>query len=301
MNPRTELRRSYTKPIIDGKTAGATAGLRHSIERLLSSGAERQEADVEASLRHHPDLTRANVIAVISPKGGVGKTTCAFVAGNLLADRLRLRTVVVDANPDYGTLAELAPEKLRREQSLDDVLTDLDRIHTAADLRRYMSTLPTGLHLLAAPHDADLMARLNPESYGQLLALLAVFYEAILLDLGTGVAGPLAQFAIQQADQMLLVSTPEWITSTVVLAALEHLQHEQTTVVANKFHARGPGDLDALEGRLRERRLHRSIAVPYDEQLAGMLDTATYELDALRRPTRLALKRVGLALAEQFV
>jgi MinD-like ATPase involved in chromosome partitioning or flagellar assembly len=58
-------------------------------------------------------------------------------------------------------------------------------------------------------------------NYGQLLALLSVFYEVILLDLGTGVTSPLARFAIDRANQMLLVSTPEWITSTVVLAALE--------------------------------------------------------------------------------
>jgi hypothetical protein len=47
--------------------------------------------------------------------------------------------------------------------------------------------------------------------------------------------------------------------------------------------------------------LHRSVAVPYDEQLAGMLDSATYQLDALRRPTRSAIKRLGLAVCEQLV
>lgn len=303
MREGSELRRSavHERPVIDGRTAGRGAALRQSVERLLATGAERAEEQVERAIRHHAQLTRANVIAVISPKGGVGKTTSAFVAGGLLADRLRLRTVVVDANPDYGTLAALAPDEVRSDRSLADLLEDLDQLHTATDVRRYMSTLPTGLHLLASPGDAELMARIDPDSYGKLLALLSIFYEAILLDLGTGVAGPLAQFAIHRADQMLLVSTPEWITSTVVLAALDHLAHDRTTVVANKFHARRPGDLQTLEARLRERRLHRCIAIPYDEQLAGMLDTATYELDALRRTTRVALKRVGLAVAEQLV
>ena len=78
-----------------------------------------------------------------------------------------------------------------------------------------------------------------------------------------------------------------------MLAALEHLEHEHTTVACNKFYARGPGDLTELERRLRERRLHRSVGIPYDEQLAGMLDTATYQLDALERPTRMAIKRSG--------
>ena len=60
----------------------------------------------------------------------------------------------------------------------------------------------------------------------------------MLLDLGTGVAGPLARFAIERADQVVLVTTPEWVTSTVVLEALSHLQHDHTTVAINKSHLR---------------------------------------------------------------
>jgi MinD-like ATPase involved in chromosome partitioning or flagellar assembly len=65
----------------------------------------------------------------------VGKTTTAFVAGSLIADRLRLRVVAVDANPDFGTLASLAPEKVRCERTLADLLARIEQVHTAAELR----------------------------------------------------------------------------------------------------------------------------------------------------------------------
>jgi MinD-like ATPase involved in chromosome partitioning or flagellar assembly len=298
-----ELRRRelYPGPIIDGRPAGSGAGRwRRRIDRLRSSKAEREESQLERLLAEQPAVSRANVAAVVSPKGGVGKTTTAFVVGNLIADRMRLRVVAVDANPDFGTLATLAPEGARCERSLADLLADIEQIQTAADMRRYVSPLPSGLHLLGAPRDPEAMARLGPDSYGELLALLSTFYEVLLLDLGTGVAGPLAQFAIDRADQVVLVTTPEWVTSILVLAALEHLEHERTTVAANKFHARGPADLRELERRLRERRLHRSVAIPHDDQLAAMLDTGTYEVDALPRNTRLAIKRLGVAVAEQL-
>ena len=99
----------------------------------------------------------------------------------------------------------------------------------------------------------------------------------------------------------MLVTTPEWVTASVVLDALEHLEHERTTVAANKFYGRGPADLRELERRLRERRLHRSVAIPYDCQLATMLDSGTYELDALARTTRMPLKRLAIAVAEQLL
>jgi MinD-like ATPase involved in chromosome partitioning or flagellar assembly len=288
-------------PLVDGRPAGKPpARWRRRVRRLLVSRGEREEAELERLLGQQPAVSRPNVAAVISPKGGVGKTTSAFAIGNLVADRLRLRVVAVDANPDFGTLAALAPDRLRSERSLADLLTDIERIETAAQLRSYVSALPSGLHLLGARDDADVMGVLGPEAYGELLALLGTFYELVLLDLGTGVAGRLAQFAIARADQVVLVTTPEWVTSAAVLAALEHLEHDRTTVACNKFYARGPGDVRDLERRLRERRLHRSIAIPYDDQLAAMLESGTYELDALGRTSRMAIKRLGLAVAEQL-
>lgn len=304
MTETAELRRRevYPAPLIDGRPADApVARWRRRLARLLVSKGEREEAEIERLLSQQPAVSRANIAAVISPKGGVGKTTSAFVIGNLLADRLRLRAIAVDANPDFGTLATLAPDRLRCQRSLADLLTDIDRIDTAAQLRGYVSALPSGLHLLGAPSDADVMARLGSEAYGEVMALLGTFYELVLLDLGTGVAGQLAQFAIGRADQVVLVTTPEWVTNTMVLEVLGHLEHARTTVISNKFYSRGPADLRELERRLRERRLHRNVAIPHDDQLATMLDTATYQLEGLERTTRMAIKRAGLAVAEQLV
>ena len=50
-------------------------------------------------------MTRPNTIALISPKGGVGKTTSTFIVGNLLASHLKLRAIAVDANPTSGRSA----------------------------------------------------------------------------------------------------------------------------------------------------------------------------------------------------
>jgi hypothetical protein len=40
------------------------------------------------------------------------------------------------------------------------------------------------------------------------------------------------------------------------------------------------------------------VAIPYDPELRAMLDAGALELAAVRRPTRMALKRLGLAVAE---
>ena len=89
----------------------------------LSSELQRREWAVDEQLAAAPPMTRPNTVAVISPKGGVGKTTISFVLGNLLAEQLRLRVVALDANPDFGTLASLAPDDHRElvDRSLEQV------------------------------------------------------------------------------------------------------------------------------------------------------------------------------------
>jgi len=289
-------------PLVDGRPApnGAAARLRRRIQRFLSSQPEREEAQLERRIRAQPAVTRPNTIALISPKGGVGKTTSTFVAGNLLATHLKLRAIAVDANPDFGTLARLAPDGQRSSRSLADLLDDIDRLSTAAELGQYVSRLPTGLHVLGAPRDAEQTARLGPERYGELIAFLSMFYEVVLLDLGTGVAGPLARFAIERADQVVLVTTPEWVTSSLVLEALSYVRHERTTVVINKSRL-GSAAVNAIEDRFRAQHLHRAVTIPHDDALAAMLDSGTYALEALDQRTRFAIKRLGLAVADQLV
>jgi MinD-like ATPase involved in chromosome partitioning or flagellar assembly len=291
----------YSTPLVDGRPArnGALGRLRRKVDRLLVSQRERREADLERQLRTQPGVTRANTVALISPKGGVGKTTSTFLAGNLLATHLKLRAIAVDANPDFGTLARLVPDTSRSERSLADLLDDSDRIHTAAELRAYVSAVPSGLHVLAAPDDPDLTARLGPDRYGELVAFLSCFYEVVLLDLGTGVAGPLARFAIERPDQVVLVTTPDWMTSATVLDALSYLRHDRTSVALNKSRLRSP-DLKVIEERFRAEHLHRCVTVPYDIQLAAMLDSGSYSLEALDWRTRIAIKQLGLAVTEQL-
>jgi MinD-like ATPase involved in chromosome partitioning or flagellar assembly len=293
----------FPGPLIDGRKAHdhSLVRFKRRVDSLLVSRAEREEAELERRLRAQQRLTRPNLIASASPKGGVGKTTSTFLAGNVLASHLKLRAVAVDANPGFGTLGRLSPEPLRPAGSLLDLLRDADRLATAAELRPYVSCLPSGLHLLAAPHDPARMASLGPERYGELVALLSCFYEVVLLDLVTGMAGPLARFAAERADQVLLMTTPSEISARLAINALDHLDRDGVTVVLNRAHPRLAPELRAIEECLRQRRVHRSVTLPDDRRLALMLDSGTYSLGALDRTTRVAVKRLGVAVAERLV
>jgi MinD-like ATPase involved in chromosome partitioning or flagellar assembly len=281
--PGLKRRELYPHPLIDGREVEdrAIGRLRRRMDSLLVSRTEREEVDLERRLRRVQGVTRPNVIAVISPRVGVGKTTGALLVGGLLASHLKLRTVVLST----GSIGE-APH---------DLLDNLDRVATAAELRRHVSVATTGLHLLPAPADP------SPGRCGELVAFLSCFYDAVLLDLGPGITRPPARLAIDRADQLVLTTTPDRLTATIVLHSLEDLPAARTTVLVNKAHPHPADEVHTVEECFRRRAPRRVVTLPFDRRLARMLDTGTYSLAALDARTRAPIKRLGLAVAEQLV
>ena len=100
------LRRAdvYSRPVVDGREVreNAWSRLRAFVAYSLQSAGERKEAEVGAQLAALPGPTRSNTVAVISPKGGVGKTTSTFVLGNALAaeEPVPWRATLPSAPPD---------------------------------------------------------------------------------------------------------------------------------------------------------------------------------------------------------
>ncbi len=304
--PRPTMSRQdvYAQPMVAGRPLSTGPITRFStwLKLTLSSELQRREWTVEEALTHAPTMTRPNTVAVISPKGGVGKTTISFVLGNLLAEQLRLRVVALDANPDFGTLSALAPDEQRSSRSLADLLADSTQIESPAELNPYVARLPTGLHLLGAPAHAEVMAQMTPGLYSRLLDFLERFYEVVILDLGTGITDPLAQFAVDRADQTVVITTPEWVTAAGVLGALRYLQLERGTLVLNQAATgRHAGNRDVIEANFRRHAVETSATIPYDDRLRVMLDTGTYSLSSLKLATRVPVKELGSAIAYQFV
>ena len=286
------------RPVPTGPVSRATMWLKQK----LSTETQRREWAVDERLQAIAPMTRPNTIAVVSPKGGVGKTTVTYLLGNILASELHLRVVALDANPDFGTLASLAPDQYRSMRSLADLLTDHNQIMSPAELHPYMSRLPTGLHLLGAPAHAEVMAQMTPGLYARLLDFLEHFYEVVILDLGTGITDPLAQFAVERSDQSIVITTPEWITAAGVLGALRYLQLEEGMLVLNQAPMRrSEGNREVIEQNFRRQAVATKATIPYDERLRTMLDTGTYALQDLRLGTRVPVKELAAAIATNFV
>ena len=129
-------------------------------------------------------MTGCYRIALLSLKGGVGKTTITATLGGTFASIRGDRVIAVDANPDRGTLSQKVP--LETLSTVRHLLRDAEGIERYSDIRRYTSQGPSRLEVLASESDPAVSQAFSAEDYSRALEVLERFYSPVLTDCGTG-------------------------------------------------------------------------------------------------------------------
>jgi MinD-like ATPase involved in chromosome partitioning or flagellar assembly len=285
---------------------GAADGRRLSIPRSLTAlGRARQawrSSDYSsrlADLIAAPRLARCVTIAVVSPKGGVGKTTTAALLGTLFAMIRSDRVVAVDSNPDHGTLGRALTSE--HPIFVDDLLDVIDQpALTVTMLERFLGRGPHGLLVLPAPTDPDRMERLDRPAYDRVFHRLQELAGMLILDCGAGLYDPATRAALEAADQLVMVSDADPLTASVVVEAAQRLRDDKSyAVVVNKLPRSG-GRLDM--GRLvREVSAARGvIAVGADPEAATRLAEGRFNWESAPDDWQLAFRKLAAVLAADW-
>jgi MinD-like ATPase involved in chromosome partitioning or flagellar assembly len=215
----------------------------HMIDRIRASWRSTDYLEQLDQVIVAPQLRRCATIAVMSPKGGVGKTTTTTLLGSLVALLRRDRVVAIDTNPDFGSLGrQLAPEHTVFVDDLYEVLDDPELTVTALD--NHLGRTAHGLMVLPAPTDPGRAGRLDMDAYVKVVHRLQQLVGVIVLDTGTGFHELAAQAALSTADQIVLVSDSELATASLVAEAAVVLRQNNLPMwlVVNKSGV--PTELD---------------------------------------------------------
>jgi MinD-like ATPase involved in chromosome partitioning or flagellar assembly len=195
-----------------------------------------------------PRLSKCLTIAVISPKGGVGKTTTTALLGSLFTHIRRDRVIAIDANPDYGSLGILTPghrifvDELRRRLKQPDL--------TISEIDGLLGRGPDGLLVAPAPTDSERMKSLDRETYLEVIDGLKSSTELLILDCGTGLHDGPAQAAMLRADQVILVTDIEPTSASLVARSAPEFERLDTAIhlVVNRMpRGRSPLSIEGLE------------------------------------------------------
>ena len=256
LDPAAFTRPTRTSPAAQVREAWASSSYEQLLDRMI------------LGLR----LRRCVTIAVVSPKGGVGKSTITALLGSLLAFLRRDRVVAVETNPDWGSLGRrLVPDHpVFIDELLAGPLRDgkLSPTHLDALLGRG----PDGLMVAPAPTQPERAEKLDEAAYRILFNRLCELVGTLVLDCGTGLDDPPARAALGCADQLVLVCDDEPDTASIVSEAAEWLHRfaPPLVLVVNNLRRASRINIAALEREMAE--LARGIAiVPRDERAAVRL------------------------------
>jgi MinD-like ATPase involved in chromosome partitioning or flagellar assembly len=257
----------------------------------------------ELTARVNKPLLSSHKIAMLSLKGGVGKTTVTATLGSTFASLRGDRVVAVDANPDRGTLSQKIP--LETTATVRHLLRDAQRVRRYTDVRAYTSQGSSRLEVLASEQDPAVSEAFSEDDYRRAVDLLEHFYNLVLTDCGTGLMHSAMYGVLGMADQLVIVSSGSIDGARSASATLDWLDAHgngdlvrNAVVVINTVHRRGGSGVD-LE-RVAEHfagRCRAVVRVPFDGHLE---EGAEIDLDRLEPGTRTALLELAAAVADGF-
>lgn len=240
-------------------------------------------------------------IAIVSRKGGVGKTTTTLMLGHTFASLRGDRVIALDGNPDAGSLAY----RVRREttNTITGLLAHRNTINRYADIRAFTSQAPTRLEVVAADDDPRITDALVEQDFHTAVELLEVHYNLVCLDTGTGVLESAAKGILQLADQIVVVTAPSLDSARTASSTLDWLDRnghadlvEGAVAVVNAVRPRSQLELDRVVEHFAQ-RCREVVRVPWDPHLEAGAESA---LELLREPTRNAYLRLAAAVADGF-
>uniref|UniRef100_UPI00373FCB53 MinD/ParA family ATP-binding protein n=1 Tax=Allosalinactinospora lopnorensis TaxID=1352348 RepID=UPI00373FCB53 len=276
----------------------ATLGL---VKPGLSSAEMRrreltQRASTHVAGGHHR-------VAVLSLKGGVGKTTTTVALGSTLASLRGDRVLAVDANPDRGTLSDKV--RLETAATIRDLLNERNHITRYADIRGFTSQSSSRLEILASDRDPAVSEAFSENDYREVTRILEHFYSICITDCGTGLLHSAMRGVLGLADQIVLVSSASVDGARSASATLDWLEaHEYgyhvrgAVVVLSMVRQDGKSsvDLDRLEEHFAS-RCRAVVRVPWDAHLE---EGAEVDLDRLAPSTRDAYLQLAATVGEAF-
>ena len=241
-------------------------------------------------------------LAVISLKGGVGKTTTTAALGAMFADLRGDRVIALDANPDRGTLAERAPRE--SGATVRHLLAARGDLHRYADVRAFTSQTPTRLEVLASDSDPHVSHAFSEDDYRDTVAILERFYSLVLTDCGTGLLHDAMRGILGLANSLVVVSsasldgarsasaTLDWLEAH----GLEALAKNAVVVISSVRPGGGIVDVLQLEDHFAS-RCRDVVTIPYDPHLesGGVL-----EISELEQETADAYLELAAAVGEGF-
>ncbi len=236
---------------VDPDACHRTISRVYTLEVLKHQGEKRSDAHGE-------------IIALVGAKGGVGRTVIAANLAIALQETTNRAVLVMESMNVPGDLAAVFAMTLTT--SLQDILKEAQTIDLPTLLQR-IPQHPSGVHVLPGTLEYGAGEGRTRDLF-TLLHMLRTLFAFIVLDVGE-LQDPFTAVAVQEADHLLVVTTPELLalhrTGKFITALLENadVEPERIALVLNKYGIKGGLRKDAV-ANLMDRPV--AYTITYDSE-----------------------------------
>jgi pilus assembly protein CpaE len=245
------------------------------------------------------------VIAVYSPKGGVGTTTIAVNVATVAAQLHPERTLLIDLDLQFGQVATHL--NLPAQRSVADLARDEEALRDIDGLRPYIESLETGgLSVIPAPGSPEIAQLITGKHVERLIATAATGFDVIVVDAGSSLdERTLALFEIADAIIMPLIAELGALKAMSIL--LDYLNETGSVPSKTMFVLNDVFSRELLKSSDIETALGTKMALelPYDALLyvkainEGVpIVTGAPKSAAADRLTKLATMALGTGVAQ---
>ena len=220
----------------------------------------------------------------------------------MLAEERGDRVIAIDANPDFGTLAQRVAADAAGAATIRDLLSAPDT-NRYGQVRAYTTQGTSRLDVIGSERDPAVSEAFSEADYRHAVDILQHHYNLILTDCGTGLMHSAMEGVLDLANTLILVTSPaldgaqsaaatlDWLS----LHGYDRLAANAVVVVSSPF-PKVAVCMDSVVGHFaaRTRAVH---VIPYDAHLA---EGSGIDVARMHRRTLRAYRELAATLATDF-
>lgn len=292
--------------LVKARRVPAEMGWRKTVYTMTGHLVNLGAGPAERLLREQISQIGANIpgnyqVAVVSIKGGVGRSRIVAGIGTVYAQYRNEPVIAIDASTTYGGLGRIIDP--RATSSIREFMADT-KVKTYPQSRKHTGQNRQGLEVLAGNQQVAHPLALSPDAFTTTLARTQMFYQLSLIDCGAQIEHPVMPAILNAADALVIVGTANFDGAAAAEKTIDWLDarrgHDllrRSVVVLNDIYNCYDTKFVTAVRHSLEQRVGAVKTLPFDEHVR---DGAVLDFDALRRPTQLAYIELAAWLAEGF-
>lgn len=274
---------------------------------------EIYERDLHAKVRkivdnhNESDTTQSYQAAVMSVKGGVGKTVVTVLLGSALASIRNGNILAIDADPDAGNLVKRSGKE--SEHTVAELVAAAEHLNTYNAVRTHTSMNGANLEVLASQDYVDATRAFSGRDWNIASQVTSPFYPIILADCGTGMFHDSAKAILNSVWGVVIVAGVGVDEAEQAALTLDWLRGHgyadliDRAVVVINHSERGRGAIDVEEVKaqfaqhLRDEKQERVFELPFDPHVK---EGKEINLELVNRTTLRRITEIAAALSDNF-